>query len=141
MTLRAVVDTNVLVSGLGWEGPPAVVVDAALRRRIQPVTSQELLDELRRVLKYPRLSSVLRTAGLTAAEVVELVTDASVVVVPLRGAARARDADDDRVLEAAAAGSVDVIISGDADLLSLREFKGMPILSASDFIARMLQGT
>ncbi len=100
-----------------------------------------MLDELRRVLDYPRLSSVLRTAGLTAAELVALVTDASVVVVPQRVAARARDADDDRVLEAAAAGSVDVIVSGDADLLSLREFNAMPILSASDFIARMLQET
>jgi uncharacterized protein len=138
VTLRAVVDTNVLVSGLGWEGPPAAVVDAALRGKIQLVTSKELLDELRRVLEYPRLSSVLRTAGLTAAELVALVSDASVVVVPTRQAARARDADDDRVLEAAAAGSVDAIISGDADLLSLREFRGMPILSASDFIARML---
>ena len=115
MTLRAVVDTNVLVSGFGWAGPPATVVDAGLRGRIQPVTSQELLDEVRRVLEYPRLSSVLRTAGLTTAEVVALVTEASIVVVPIRQVTRARDADDDRVLEAAAAGSVDVIISGDAD--------------------------
>lgn len=49
MTLRAVVDTNVLVSGLGWRGPPATVVDAALRGSIQLVTSQALLDELLRV--------------------------------------------------------------------------------------------
>jgi hypothetical protein len=39
------------------------------------------------------------------------------------------------------AGTVDVIISGDADLLSLREYNGTPILSASDYIARMLQET
>jgi predicted nucleic acid-binding protein len=39
------------------------------------------------------------------------------------------------------AGAVDVIISGDADLLSLREYNGTPILSASDYIARMLQET
>ena len=92
MTLRAVVDTNVLVSGLGWEGPPAAVVDAALRGRIQSVTNQELIDELRRVLEYPRLSSVLRTAGLTAAEVVELVTAASVVLGCSREPERRRTA-------------------------------------------------
>lgn len=39
------------------------------------------------------------------------------------------------------AGAVDVIISADADLLSLREYNGTPILSASDYIARMLQET
>jgi predicted nucleic acid-binding protein len=64
-----------------------------------------------------------------------------IVVVPIRQATRARDADDNRVQEAAVAGSVDVIISGDADLLSLHEYNGTPILSASDFIARMLQRT
>jgi putative PIN family toxin of toxin-antitoxin system len=94
-----------------------------------------------RVLEYPQLSSVLRTAGLTATEVVKLVMEVSIVFVPIRHATRARDADDNRVLDAAAAGSVDVIISGDADLLSLREYNGTPICGASDFVARMLQGT
>lgn len=141
MTLRAVVDTNVLVSGLGWPGPPATVVDAALSGGIQLVTSQPLLEELRRVLEYPRLSMVLRTTGLAAGEVVALVTEASIVVVPIGQATRARDADDNRVLEAAAAGSVDVIISGDADLLSLGAYSGTPILTAFTFVARILQGT
>ncbi len=141
MTLRAVVDTNVLVSGLGWSGPPATVVDAALSGGIQLVTSQPLLDELRRVLKYPRLSTVLRATGLTADEMVALVADASVVVLPSRRVTRARDADDNRVLEAAVAGRAEVIISGDVDLRSLHEYEGVSILSASDFVARMLEGS
>lgn len=60
--------------------------------------------------------SVLRIAGLPATELVELVTEVSIIVVPIRQAARARNPDDNRVLDAAAAGAVDVIISGDADL-------------------------
>jgi predicted nucleic acid-binding protein len=85
--------------------------------------------------------SVLRIAGLPATELVELVTEVSIIVVPIRQAARPRNPDDNRVLDAAAAGAVDVIISGDADLLSLREYNGTSILSASEFIARMLQET
>ena len=115
------------------------MVDAALRGNIQLVTSQALLDELLRVLEYPRLSTVLRTAGLTA-EVTTLITGASVVVVPIGQATRARDADDNRVLEAAVAGGADVIVSGDSDLLSLHEHGGIPILGAADFVARMLEG-
>jgi putative PIN family toxin of toxin-antitoxin system len=141
VTLRAVVDTNVLVSGLGWAGPPATVVDAALSGSIQLVTTQPLLEELRRVLEYPRLSTVLRTTGLTAAEIVALVADASVVVVPIRPVTRARDADDNRVLEAAVTGRAEVIISGDVDLQSLHDYEGLPILSASEFVARMLEGS
>jgi uncharacterized protein len=118
------------------------VVDAALGGRIQLVTSHDLLDELRTSTRVS--TTVVGSADRrfdVATEVVKLVMEVSIVFVPIRHATRARDADDNRVLDAAAAGSVDVIISGDADLLSLREYNGTPICGASDFVARMLQGT
>jgi putative PIN family toxin of toxin-antitoxin system len=58
VTLRAVLDTNVLVSGLGWSGPSARIVDAVLVGRCTLITSAPLLDELRRVLAYPKLAAV-----------------------------------------------------------------------------------
>ncbi len=67
MTRRTAVDTNVLVSGLGWSGPPAELVDALLNGRLQLVTSEALLTELGRVLGYPRLASVVARTGRTAA--------------------------------------------------------------------------
>ena len=45
-----------------------------------------------------------------------------------------RDPDDDRVLEAAQAGHADFIVSGDRDLLDLREFVGIPILTPTGFL-------
>ena len=70
---------------------------------------------------YPRLSSLLRTADWTAADVVALGAEPGIVVVPIRRATLAGDAGDNRVREAKVDDRVDVIISGDADLLSLRE--------------------
>lgn len=50
MTPRVVLDSNVIVSGFGWSGPPAKIVDAALEGRLALLTSEPLPAELRRVL-------------------------------------------------------------------------------------------
>jgi putative PIN family toxin of toxin-antitoxin system len=129
VTRRTAVDTNVLVSGLGWSGPPAEVVDALLSGRLQLVTSEPLLSELWRVLDYPRLASVVARTGRTAAQLVDLIREVSVVAAPVQAVAVARDTADNRLLEAALAGSAEMIVSGDEDLLVLRAFQGIPILT------------
>ncbi len=54
LTTRIVADTNVLVSGLGWAGPCAQVLDAVHEGRLALVQGPPLLSELRRVLAYPK---------------------------------------------------------------------------------------
>lgn len=137
MSHRAVFDTNVIVSGLGWTGPPAALIDAATRGDIQLVTSTPLLAELRRVLAYPRLMPVVERTGLSPAELADLVERASVLVEPTRTIATARDASDNRVLEAALAGEVEMIVTGDDDLLSLSPFKAIAIVTPSGALARV----
>lgn len=78
--IRAVLDTNTIVSGLGWGGPPGAVLDAALTGQFEIVTSPTLLDELRRVLDYPKLQAVIGDAG----ELIELLAFAAIVVTPRR---------------------------------------------------------
>jgi putative PIN family toxin of toxin-antitoxin system len=126
---RAVLDTNTWVSGLGWGGPPGEVVEAALAGRFDIVTSPALLDELRRVLAYPKLAAIFDDVD----EIVGLIALASHVVRPVLTRDLARDPDDNRVLEAAIAGNADVIITGDADLLDLQVVQGVRIVTPADF--------
>lgn len=51
-----------------------------------------------------------------------------------------RDPTDDKFLELAINGAADVIVSGDADLLVLHPFRGIPILSPAGFIRAALAG-
>ncbi|EQD63888.1 PilT domain-containing protein [mine drainage metagenome] len=51
-------DANALVSGLGWSGPPSVIVDSVLAGELLLVSSPPLLDELERVLAYPKLAAL-----------------------------------------------------------------------------------
>jgi uncharacterized protein len=134
VTPRAVLDTNVIVSGLGWPGPSAIILDAANDGRLVLVTSDTLLAELRRVLAYPKLAKVIRDA----VQLADLVAGSSVVVTPSRVLAVVRDESDNRILEAAVEGAADYIVSGDADLLVLGSFEGVPIVAPAEFVTTVL---
>jgi putative PIN family toxin of toxin-antitoxin system len=75
VVIRAVLDTNTIVSVSGWGGAPGAMLDAALAGQYDLVTSTALLDELRRVLTYPKLQAVI---GQTS-ELIELIALASIV--------------------------------------------------------------
>jgi len=134
VTPRAVLDTNVIVSGLGWSGAPAAILDAVSDDRLVLVTSAPLLAELRRVLEYPKLAKVIQGG----AQLADLVAASGVVVVPDRVLTVVSDDDDNRVLEAAIEGTADYIVSGDADLLDLGSFQGIPIITPGEFAATVL---
>jgi putative PIN family toxin of toxin-antitoxin system len=120
-----VLDTNTLVSGFGWSGPPSVIVDAVLAGELLLVSSVALLDELDRVLRDPKLAAVFPDpAGIiervrAIAEVVEPGTTLNIVA----------DEPDNRILEAAAEARVDAIVSGDAGLLVLSSYDDIPVMS------------
>jgi uncharacterized protein len=134
VTPRVVLDTNIIVSGFGWSGAPATILDAVTDDRLVLVTSAPLLAELRRVLEYPRLANVIQGG----AQLADLVAASGVVVVPNRVLTVVSDDDDNRVLEAAIEGAADYIVSGDADLLDLGSFQGIPIITPGEFAATVL---
>ena len=131
--MKLVLDTNTIVSALGWDGPPAVILLALRRGQHRLVTTHALLTELTRVLAYPRLHTVASHPALP--DVLAWLHRAEHVVVPQeRLGVIAADPADDRVLEAAVAGHADRVISGDRHLLALREFRGIPIVTARQFL-------
>ena len=97
-----------------------------------------MVAEFQRVLNYPRISSVLLKRGLVAVDLAMQIRLVSELVVssPLPMPV-CRDPDDDAILACALAGAADVIVSGDSDLLVLAQYQGIPILTASQALARL----
>jgi putative PIN family toxin of toxin-antitoxin system len=131
--MRVIIDTNVLISAaIKHNSPPfdAVCLAAERHRSLKSaLTERELLVTLVR----PRLASFvplefrLWLAGLLgAAEPVEIS----------RPIVACRDPKDDKFLELAVNGRADLIVSGDADLLALNPFHGVPIVTPSRFLQR-----
>lgn len=133
--MRIVVDTNTLVSGFGWGGPPGQVVDRVLSGQATLVTSPVLLAELARVLAYPKLTAIFDDP----AALVGAVAEAADTVNPAEHVTVLADEPDNRVLEAAAAGRADLIVTGDKAMRELGSFRGIPIVSAAQFVAQLQQ--
>ncbi len=132
--MRAVIDTNVIVSGLlRSAGAPAVTLTAGEDHAFLWITSPPLLAEVERVLKRPHIRRVLSDERTTKflTDLIEL----AIIVDPTERLDVSRDADDNRVLEAAVAGSADYIVTGDRDLLGLGSHADIRIVTPADFVA------
>ncbi|MBI4730442.1 MAG: putative toxin-antitoxin system toxin component, PIN family [Acidobacteria bacterium] len=132
--MRAVFDTNVLVSAFLFPGgPPEAAYRLALERRIDLVTSAPLLAEFGRVLSA-KFGRDLRAVSEAVAQVAAI----AVVARPTEHVCEIEeDPDDDRVLEAALAGRAGVIVSGDKHLLRLRTWRGARIISPAVLVAEV----
>jgi putative PIN family toxin of toxin-antitoxin system len=134
--IRAVLDTNLLVSYLLTHRPPiATLIDEHLvQEHWILLTAVALLEELDRVLRYPRLQRYY-TEEERRRYVALIAVLGEVVDLPESIPRISRDPDDDRVIACAVVGEADVIVSGDRDLLSLGRVGEIPILSAAQFLA------
>lgn len=135
----AVIDTNVLLSGLLWHGAPHVLIVHVRGGVLGLVTSPALLTEFARVLARPKFNPILRRAGVSREHALtELRQLTEVIEPPPLAKPICRDPDDDAVLACALAAKADLIISGDHDLLDLTEYRGIAILNASDALERIV---
>jgi len=142
MRIRAVVDTNVLVSGLVSEGgPPSEIVDAWLEGRYTLVTSPYMVEELVHVLSYPRIRDRLRLEkDELEAILIALLAQAQVAPGQLCLPGVTRDPKDDAVVACAIEGEADVIVSGDQDLLTLGTYEGIEVITPRQFTELLVAG-
>lgn len=129
---RYVLDANVIVSALLLPGSvPRQAFDEAMRdRRI--LLSPDVILELDGVLRRPRLDRYLGEEDRLRFLVL-LIRDAEVIEAtqPVRAS---RDPKDDKYLELAVAGNATCLVTGDADLLTLNPFRGIPVLTPREFL-------
>ena len=134
--MRAVLDVAQFVSAtIVPRGHPAQVLAAWREGRFELVTSPPILEDLRRVLFYPRIR---KRHGLSDEEI-DLFVDAlglaaTVTAGKLEVHAVPGDPSDDKVLACAKEGRVDYVVASDEHLASLGTYAGMPILSPRRFL-------
>ena len=137
--MRLVVDTNVLVSAFLWQGTPGRLIGLAAGTQIELFTSRALIDELSEVLHRKKLARQVDATGLTAAQMVSHYSGRLAQIVTARKlvSPASRDADDDAVLADALAARAKMIVSGNDDLLALKHYQGIPIVTPAQAIQRI----
>jgi putative PIN family toxin of toxin-antitoxin system len=133
--IRAVVDTNITVSGFLFGGIPLKVIHAAISGEFVWVTSPALMQETQRVLRSDKFE-------VTAEEIQKLtgpLWEAAEIIQPVHALeVIKRNPADNRVLECAVEGLCSLIVTGDRrDLLSLGHYRNIEIIKARELLGRL----
>ena len=133
--MKVVLDTNVLISATFWEGDSSKIVKKVEDKEIELILSKDILDEFKSVLEYKEIQEKIKNKNLEMKRTVEKIISISTIVEPKnKFKIVEKDSDDDKFLECAVEGNADFIISQDNHLLKLKEFKGIKILTPSEFL-------
>ncbi len=129
--MRLVLDTNVVVSGLLWDGSPRRLLRMGRGDEIRLFTSAPLLAELTDVLSRPKFEKKIIASLLSVDELVDLYAELAALVRPNPVPRLAPDPDDDVVIGTALAARANFVVTGDRGLLSLATFDGGRIASVN----------
>ena len=136
--IRAVLDTNVFISAVLFEGATSQLVEEWSNRRFRFLMSRDVLQEYIRVLSYPKFE-------LTEKEIKEILAEVlfpfitPVKVRPISPVVK-EDPSDDMFLALAKSGRADVLVSGDRHLLALGRFERTKIVPISLFLQQLKSG-
>lgn len=126
---RVVLDTNVIVSALTFGGKPRQITQSVIKRQLMAITSPILINELLEVLAvkffYPQ--PILDLVEKKIKKYFQVVRPVKKIKILL-------DDPDNRVLEAAMAGNCQFIITGDKELLKLRSYRQIQIITPDKFL-------
>jgi putative PIN family toxin of toxin-antitoxin system len=129
--MKIVLDTNVLISGIFWEGNESKILKACKTEDLINYISPEILNEFYRVLLYPKfklssdeiesaLETVIKLSNIVNPEIkIDIIKD---------------DPIDNIFIECAITANANYIVSGDKHLLKLKEFKGIQIANCRKII-------
>jgi putative PIN family toxin of toxin-antitoxin system len=128
--VKAVFDTNVLIAAFLTEGICAKLLIRARRRDFDLILCDGILKEFKRVLKKKFTASPRETPEVLVilSEAAQDVLEQTDSITPV-----CRDSDDDLILACARDAVADYVVTGDEDLLVLKNYKGVSIINPREF--------
>ena len=134
--MKLVLDTNVWLSGIFWEGEASKIIEKAEKKNIQILISENILSEIVDVLnKESKFQKYILNLKLSIEEILRAVLSISnLIETKAKLDIIKADPKDNIILEAALDGKVDYIVSYDSHLLNMIEFRGIKIISPGEFL-------
>lgn len=133
--MKAVLDTNVLISAIFWEGPPNRILRCAEAGLFTIVSSREILREFFGVIARPKFALYLRQTGHTPDTLVQQMASLVDIVEPYELiSAVAADPSDNKFLSCAVSCNASFLVSGDSHLLDIKQFRNVAIVTPAQFL-------
>lgn len=136
--LRVVVDTNVLISGLFGikDSPSSQILEAIRTQKIIIVFSPIILEEIREVISRERIVNLTKMSPEEQGSFISMLIERSDITKGKQLQQKiGRDIKDDKFLACGVEAKADYIITGDEDLLVLKEYEGIRIVTPREFLA------
>ncbi|MDR0680816.1 MAG: putative toxin-antitoxin system toxin component, PIN family [Dysgonamonadaceae bacterium] len=129
--MKLVLDTNIFISAFFWGGNPRKIVERINGSIDLLYITNEIFDEITQVLARSKFN-VDKT---NIARLINAIKEMSVCIT-VEGVIKGvcRDSKDDIILECGWCCGADYVITGDDDLLSLKSFRGIEIITASQYL-------
>lgn len=139
--LRAVLDANVYVSAvIRPEGPPGQIIERFLRdAAFEIVVSSAIVEEVLRALAYPKVRTHVRGNADPTLWFEDIVVLAQFITGEHEVRRVSQDPDDDKYIAAAVEGRAAFVVSGDTDLLAIKQHERLRFVSPRAFL-RLLGG-
>jgi uncharacterized protein len=140
--LRAVVDTNLFISGLfGKDTLSAALQDLWVHREFELATSIEILREVSRVLQYPRIRERFKPKDENIRRFFRLIFRKAIITKDLYSTDRITDDPSDNIfLACAMEAKADYIVSRDPHIRNLKHFHGVRIVDVKAFVEKVRKG-
>jgi putative PIN family toxin of toxin-antitoxin system len=134
--MKIILDTNILISGIFFKGPPFEILSAWEKNKFQLVTTHAILDEYKRVVdelssEYPQIDTteVMNYLALNVHLSLSITLPFQICTDP----------DDDKFFAAAIASKTGIIVSGDKHLLDKSGYMGIKVIRPSEFLHKYLK--
>lgn len=129
--MRAVIDTNVFISGIHWTGDSEKILFMWCDKKFELISSIKIIEEITESLKNFKIPLSIEDIYMWE----KMILENSLLVEPEEKIEIVKDdSDDNKFVEAAIAGKADYIITQDNHLLKIKEFRGIKILTPKQFL-------
>lgn len=137
--MKAVLDANVFVSALiNTRGTPKQIIDLWRKEAFELLISKAILDEIGRVLRYPKIAALHKLTETELQTFLALLSEEGLVVAPTKTLHVSLDESDNRYIECAVDGGADYLVTGDKlHLLPIGEYQGVQVVSPAVFLAAL----
>ena len=133
--LRVVLDANVYVSALiRPQGLPGQIITRFLENSFEIVLSPAIVEETVRAFAYPKVRKYIHAGVDSELWLEDVILLAQFVAGDYEVERVSVDADDDKYFAAAVEGSATLIVTGDPDLLTVKKFRGIRIVTPRVFL-------
>lgn len=135
---KAVIDTNIVISGIFFGGNSLKILNALDQGLFKVVLSKEIIDEYKDTIEYFEANKKKKAPYIESVRALEnIIAKSDIVDITGVIAPPCNDPDDIIFLQTAIAGKAKYLVSGDNHLLSVEKYKGGLILNAKDFLDKL----